>query len=228
MSDSFNDTLRRDIDNQWAQIKKGLFWKTVTSETCSPELYRDLMIEIYHYTRHNSKNQAAAAFVEAPEGLLKFVYRHAAEELGHERMVAHDLRSVGLIPDETILNRQPLPPTEAMIGYLYYVALRYGPIARLGYSFWAESVYSHIGPLLVKISADLSLGPKNITFFGSHIQADKDHAEQVEDAVESFAVTAEDRAAVRQVANTTLFLTGQLMDAVALKHTQRAAALEPA
>lgn len=221
MSDSFNATLRRDIDEQWAQIKKGLFWRTVMAQPVSRELYRDLMLEIHHYTRHNSTNQAAAAFVEAPEGLLKFVYRHAAEELGHEKMVAHDLRTVGLL-DEADLRRKPLPPTEALIGYLYFVALRYGPIARLGYSFWAESVYGHIAELLEKISRDLSLQRHNITFFGSHIQADKDHSAQVEEAVERFAATPADRESVRQVAKTTLFLTGQILDQVALVHQKRA------
>src|SRR5687768_18477655 len=92
-------------------------------------LYQDLMLQVYHYSRHNSMNQAVAAFVPAPEGLLKFVYRHAAEELGHERMVVHDLKSIGLF-EESDLRRAPLPATEALIGYLYYVALRYGPIPR--------------------------------------------------------------------------------------------------
>lgn len=51
--------------------------------------YRDLMPQMWHY---------------------KFVYRHASEELGHERMVVHDLKSVGIC-DETDLNRPPLPAT---------------------------------------------------------------------------------------------------------------------
>jgi hypothetical protein len=106
----------------------------VLNRPVTREFYHDLMVEIYHYTRHNSMNQAATAFVAAPEGLLKFAYHHAADELGHERMVTHDLESIGLL-DRQVLNRAPLPATEALIGYLYFVALKYGPIARLGYSF---------------------------------------------------------------------------------------------
>jgi len=218
MSRHFIETLQQVVDAEWAGIKSGAFWRCVMSEPVPPALYRDLMLQVYHYSRHNSMNQAVAAFVPAPEGLLKFVYRHAAEELGHERMVIHDLKSVGLF-DDADLARQPLPATEALIGYLYYVSLRYGAVARLGYSFWAEGVYGHIAGPFAKISKDLQLTSKNLTFFGSHAQADEAHIQQVTDAIERFAVTPVDQAQVVQVARTTLFLTGQLLDQVARANT---------
>jgi thiaminase len=211
---AFIAELRDTVDAEWAQIKQGRFWSRVQDKPMSRELYRDLMLQVYHYSRHNSMNQAVTAFVPAPEGLLKFVYRHAAEELGHEKMVIHDLKSVGLF-DEADLSQPPLPATEALIGYLYYVSLRYGAVARLGYSFWAEGVYGHIGPALAKMMQDLQLTSKNVTFFGSHAQADVEHIRQVEDAIERFAVSQEDRALVTKVARTTLSLTGQLLEQVA-------------
>lgn len=214
MSQSFVPALHTAIDAQWAQIQQGEFWRRVMREPVQRPLYRDLMLQVYHYSRHNSMNQAVAAFVPAPEGLLKFVYRHAAEELGHERMVIHDLKSIGLF-EESDLAQTPLPATEALIGYLYSVSLRYGAIARLGYSFWAESVYGHIGPGLAKISQDLGLTSKNFTFFGSHAQADVAHQQQVEEAIARYATTAEEQALVSKVAATTLFLTGQILEQVA-------------
>lgn len=219
MNEDFLAHLRTAVDAQWASIKKGEFWRRVMGEPVTHALYRDLMLQVYHYSRHNSMNQAVAAFVPAPEGLLKFVYRHAAEELGHERMVIHDLKSIGLF-DEADLTAPPLPATEALIGYLYYVGLRYGPIARLGYSFWAEGIYQHIAAPFSKISADLQLTSKNVTFFGAHAQADVEHIQQVEDALVRFAVTPQDQALVVQVAVTTLSLTAQLLEQVALKNHQ--------
>lgn len=217
MTASFVGALRSDVEAQWAEIKRGPFWRMVMERPVTRPFYRDLMLQVYHYSRHNSMNQAVAAFVPAPEGLLKFVYRHAGEELGHERMVTHDLRSIGLL-DEADLGRPPLPATEALIGYLYYVGLRYGPLPRLGYSFWAEGAHSHIGELLAKICKDLQLTSKNVTFFGAHAEADVDHIRQVEDALERFAVTPQDQELVRRVATTTLSLTGQLLEQVALRH----------
>ena len=215
---SFIAALRASVDAEWAHIKKGRFWARVMREPVSRELYHDLMMQVYHYSRHNSMNQAVAAFVPAPEGLLKFVYQHAGEELGHERMVIHDLKSIGLFEDAD-LSQPPLPATEALIGYLYYVSLRYGAVARLGYSFWAESIYVHIQDAFRKISADLSLERKNVTFFGSHAQADEAHSQQVDDALARYATTKEDQALVTRVALTTLSLTGQLLEQVARRHS---------
>jgi len=217
MSREFIKSLREAVDNEWANIKQGEFWRRVMTEPVSTALYRDLMLQVYHYSRHNSMNQAVTAFVPAPEGLLKFVYRHAAEELGHEKMVTHDLKSIGQF-DEADLEQAPLPATEALIGYLYYVSLRYGAIARLGYSFWAEGVYGHIRDPFTKISKDLGLTSKNVTFFGSHALADEAHIQQVEEAIEKYALTPEQQASVERVARTTLSLTGQLLDQVARKN----------
>jgi pyrroloquinoline quinone (PQQ) biosynthesis protein C len=217
MQDKFIDSLSKAVDAEWARIKQGAFHARITQRPVSRELYREMMMQVYHYTRHNSTNQAVCAFVDAPEKLLKFVYRHATEELGHEWMAVRDLKSVDLFREED-LSKPPLPATEALIGYLYSVALRYGPVPRLGYSFWAESSYAQIDGWLKKIAADLSLGKQNMTFFSSHIQADVGHAAQVEQALREFVTTPQQQAQVTQVARTTLFLTGQLLDQVARLH----------
>ena len=74
------------------------------------------MCQIFHYTRHNSVNQAAAAFRADPDDLplLRFIYGHAKEELGHERLALHDLRSSGLIGEDggRSIRRSP-PPTRS-------------------------------------------------------------------------------------------------------------------
>jgi pyrroloquinoline quinone (PQQ) biosynthesis protein C len=221
MTVSFVETQRKAVDMEWDKIKQGGFWRRVMEEPVTTELYRDLMLQVYHYSRHNSMNQAVAAFQPAPEGLLKFVYKHAAEELGHERMVVHDLKSIDALR-EGDLSQAPLPATEALIGYLYYVSLRYGAVARLGYSFWAEGVYGHIAEPFGKITRDLNLTSKSLTFFGSHAQADEAHIQQVTDAIEKFATTPENQALVLRVARTTLFLTGQLIEQVAALNPARA------
>ncbi|MES3004110.1 MAG: iron-containing redox enzyme family protein [Pseudomonadota bacterium] len=216
-SHPFVASLRLAVDAEWARIKTSGFWQRVMTAPVTSSLWKDLMLQVYHYSKHNSTNQAVTAFVPAPEGLLKFVYRHAAEELGHERMVTHDLKSVGLL-DEADLTAAPFPATEALTGYLYYVALRYGPVARLGYSFWAEGAHSHIQEVLGKIRQDLQLTSKNVTFFGAHAEADEQHILQVEDAIAKYAVTPQEQELVTRVAQTTLFLTGQLLEEVARRN----------
>jgi len=200
------------IAHMWAQAQAGEFWGHVVSRGCDAELYRITMIQIYHYTRHNSINQAVAALRAEPEqlALLRFVYEHAKEELGHDRLVVHDLKSIGLWRDGEAC-APPLPATEALINYLYAVALREGPIARLGYSYWAESVYGHIGPLLVAARRALTLGDGNMTFFTAHTEVDSRHAEQVRTAIRRAATTPQQAEAIHRVAMTSLWLTTQIL-----------------
>jgi pyrroloquinoline quinone (PQQ) biosynthesis protein C len=170
------------------------------------------MLQIFHYTRHNSINQAIAALRIDPEQmpLLRFVYGHAKEELGHERLVLHDLRSIGLLGEDDVLD-PPLPATDALINYLYGISFREGAIPRLGYSYWAESVYGHIAPLLVSAKESLALDDRNMTFFAAHSEIDSKHAEQVRTTICLAVSTREQADAVHRVAVTSLWLTIQLL-----------------
>jgi hypothetical protein len=217
MKNDFIESLQETVNQRWTRIKSGRFWHHVMNNPVSKDFYHDLLVEIHHYTKHNSMNQAATAFVDAPEGLLKFAYHHAAEELGHERMVTHDLDSIGML-NRDALERAPLPATNALIGYLYFVAFKHGPVARLGYSFWAESVYEHIAEVLAKIKSDLSLVDKNMSFFVAHATIDEKHIVQVVECIDRYAKTPTEQALVRATAETTLFLTGQMLEQVAGLH----------
>jgi pyrroloquinoline quinone (PQQ) biosynthesis protein C len=205
--------LDASIDEIWARARAGQFWRRVTAQGMDRALYRLTMAQLFHYTRHNSINQAAAAFRAAPEDLLllRFVYEHARDELGHERMVLHDLRACGLLGDDEQLD-DPLPATDALIGYLYGVGLREGPLPRLGYSYWAESVYVHIAPLLTATRDSLGLVDRQMTFFAAHAAIDARHAEEVRAALRRSVTTPELAAAVHRVAVTSLWLTTQILE----------------
>ncbi|AKT33625.1 iron-containing redox enzyme family protein [Pseudomonas syringae pv. actinidiae] len=205
------------VDAGWAQIKQGKYWQHSLANPTSPSLYQQIMLQVYHYTRYNSVNQAACAFSADPEQttLLRFVYKHALEELGHERMVLRDLESVGLLPQEM---PAPLAPTQALIAFLNDVAIRKGPIARLGYSYWAEEVYDHIQPILDRFRRDLSLKDEQMTFFVAHSSIDEKHSEEVRLAMQRAVKTEEDRRQIKEVARVTLWLTGQLMEEALRAH----------
>lgn len=208
---AFFNELDAIVEAGWARIKQGDYWKFSLANTTPAALYRQVMLQVYHYTRYNSVNQAACAFSADPEqtSLLRFVYKHALEELGHERMVLRDLEAVGLLPQEM---PAPLAPTQALIAFLNDVAIRKGPIARLGYSYWAEDVYDHIQPILDRFRNDLNLRDEDMTFFVAHSTIDEKHSEEVRLAMERAVKTEEDRQLVREVARVTLWLTGQLLE----------------
>lgn len=206
------------VASEWSKIKAGKFWNLVMSKQVDPQLYKNLMEEIYHYTKHNSINQATAAYKTLPEHrkLLRFVYKHALEELGHENMVIKDLKSANLF-EEGIETRKPLPATQALISFLYQTALEKGAIPRLGYSYWAETCYDHIDGLLKKIAQDLNLHDRQMSFFVAHSEIDSKHSMEVNDTINSCVSLPEDLEEILNTAHVTLYLTGQMLEQVAEK-----------
>ncbi|WP_397451642.1 iron-containing redox enzyme family protein [Pseudomonas sp. NA-150] len=222
--DNFFSELDAIVISGWDKIKKGRYWSRSLEKPITVELYQQVMLQIYHYTRFNSVNQAACAFSADPgqTTLLRFVYKHALEELGHEKMVIRDLESIGALPASL---PAPLPPTQALIAYLNDVAIRLGPIARLGYSYWAEEVYDHIQPILNKFRTDLGLKDEQMTFFVAHSSIDEKHSEEVRLAMQRAVKTDAERALIKEVARVTLYLTGQLLEESLLEYERLAGAL---
>ena len=215
MSMNVVERIEKAINEEWESVKENKLYQLVRAGQLSRSVYEMLMVQVYHYTKYNSVNQAAAAYATDSEkvGLLRFMYKHALEELGHENMVIRDLKSIGADLD-TLLTIKPLPATEALIGYLYSVALREGGVARLGYSLWAEQCYDQIGIILDAFRTDLGLTDENMTFFVAHSVIDEKHADEVREAIAKWVVTEEQVQSVIQVARTTLYLTGKLMESV--------------
>lgn len=212
MTEQFLKVLEEEVTQGWREIHDGPFWCHMKENGLDRELYQVVMVQFWHYTQHNPINQAVAAWRVPPSkmGLLRFCFNHAEEELGHEKMVEHDLRVVGLL--DGALEVPPMRATSALIGYLYSVALMEGAIARLGYSYWAESCYAHAQELLDHMRTDLGLTDQEMSFFVAHAVIDVKHSKEVNEQIERWAVSEEDQAKVLQVAKTTLWLTGQLLD----------------
>jgi len=101
-----------------------------------------------------------------------------------------------------------------LIAYLYHISEHFSPVARLGYSYWAERSYEFIQPLLSMLSDGLGVPKKAMTFFNEHSEIDAKHAEEVEEAIKRFVKTPEDWDAVTEVMVGSLILTTRMMDQV--------------
>lgn len=179
-------------------------------------LYAMYLVETYHYTRHNSRNQAVVATraEDLPIRYMKYCLKHAMEEAGHEMMAFHDLKAMGYSSLNVADLPAPLQETDTLIAYLYRVAAQGEPLARLGYSYWAERSYEFIQPLLQMVSGRLEIPKKAMTFFEEHSEIDEKHAKEVAEVIQSFAETPEDWAAIEDTMVQSLKLTTRMMDAV--------------
>ncbi len=201
---------------EWSvQLQASQLVDHLMSRPVDPRLYALYMLETYHYTFHNARNQALVGI--RARGVrpqyMKFCFEHAEEETGHEKMALHDVNSMGFRLREEDL---PLPPpqTEVLIAYLYWVSERGNPLQRLGYSFWAEDVYGFIDPMLQKVKSDLRLSNSQMTFFVAHSAIDEDHAEEVRRVLVENCTEAQDWEDVERVMLTSLRLTFAMMEGV--------------
>jgi pyrroloquinoline quinone (PQQ) biosynthesis protein C len=208
--------LEQKVAAKWDDIlTNSNFIQHIMQGKATKALYAIYMIETYHYTKHNAKNQALVGV--AGKGLhskyLAYCFHHAHEEVGHEVMALSDIGSIGFDRDKCKALR-PLPATETLIAYLYWVSVTGNPIQRLGYSFWAESVYTYIDPVIKSIQSTLGLTEKNLKFFIAHSAIDADHAEEVEEMLHLVCNEQSDVDDVTFVMENTLALTARILDDV--------------
>lgn len=186
------------------------------SQGCSDRrLYIIYLIETYHYTRHNAKNQALVAvrFEGESNPYFQFCLHHAADEAGHELMALHDLKKLGIDP-QAVITSEPLAATEVLIAYLYWISVQGNPYQRLGYSFWAENCYQSIDAVLKAIQKQMTLTLKEMTFFTEHATLDKKHAEMVHQMISKIATTEQTWNDIERVMQRSLMLTGKILDDV--------------
>ena len=213
--------LKLILDDEMGNLANGdNLEKVLTPGFVDKRLYAIYLIETYHYTYHNARNQALVA--TRPEKLdaryMKYCLKHAMEETGHELMAVHDLKKAGFLQKELKEFRdtdlpKPLMTTEVLIAYLYRVSTTGNPLARLGYSFWAERVYEYLAPLM-EMFTHLGVEKSAMTFLTDHSTIDADHAEEVDRAINMFAKTEQDWEDIENCMRTSLRLKARVMDSV--------------
>lgn len=223
-NDAFFMSLDQTLDQRWTEmIRQRPLLRAIDENRISRRLYAMYMVETYHYTAHNARNQALVGVrpeISAP--YMKFCLEHASEEVGHEKMALHDILSMGLRGTEVPLPA-PLLETELLMSYVYWVSLTGNPLQRLGYSYWAESCYRYINPLIAKLRTHLKLESAQLTFFIAHSDIDAGHFEEVKAIIRRTCRTQADLEAVTRVMENTLDLTANMLDAVYADHERHLA-----
>ncbi|MBX2801426.1 MAG: iron-containing redox enzyme family protein [Myxococcales bacterium] len=187
--------------------------------------YAIYLTQAYHYTSHTPRNQGLVAVrPDLPVAYRKFCLSHAEEEVGHELMALHDLRALGVTADPSAFPL--LPATEMKIAYLYWIAQHGNPVARLGYSFWAENSYGPGGPFLEGMRQSMGLTAAQTTFFDAHADIDAKHGDDVRRVLVKACRTPEDWEAVHRAAQITMRTSFDMLEQE-LQHASALIAGEP-
>ena len=209
--------LKADCGEIWRrQLGQSRVSKLIMSGEIDKEFCAMYLVETYHYTKHNSRNQALVG-VRAngiSDRYRSFCFSHAAEETGHENMALHDMLAALEIRKADAVLPEPLPATDVLIGYLYWISATGNPLQRLGYSFWAESCYEFINPFINLVRDKLQLKDSQMTFFKAHSDIDAEHSKEVDDMLLTCCGSEKDWADVTRVMKTSLELSLAMVDAV--------------
>ncbi len=210
----FADTDAR-IEAVWtALLGKSRLANAILDGKISKSLYAIYMLETFHYTAHNARNQALVGVrPDINPVYAKFCFEHASEEVGHERMALHDLKSIGFALGDAAMPK-PLPETECLIAYLYWISATGNPLQRLGYSYWAEDCYQYINPLIEKLRSTLSLEASQLTFFIAHSDIDAKHFDDIKQTIQRCCKTQQDLDDIAYTMEVTLNLTGKMLEGV--------------
>ena len=135
--------------------------------------YATLMRETYYYTRENPQIQAAAtAFFRGEQRtLVKPFLRHAASEVGHDRLALNDARHLGLDVDGAPSAR-PLPTTIALTAFAYYQIYGGNPIGYLGYLYFLEFMPVTCGADYMRTLQAIDVPASAMSFLADHTAID--------------------------------------------------------
>lgn len=209
--------LERQIEEAWNDLlRNSSFVGGIRSGDFDLRLFGIYLLETYHYTSHNARNQAIAGArtQDRDASYLKFCFEHAAEETGHELMALHDFSALGFKRDPVDSLPPPLPATEILIAYLYWISFQGITVQRLGYSYWAENCYRYINPLIKSVQSGLGLKDSQLTFFTAHGAIDAVHAREVVEVLDRHCKNDADWKAVARVMLTSLGLTRNMLEEV--------------
>jgi len=188
--------------------KLGLCLRRIGQRITLADVYLELASD------DHARNQGLVGVRHADNPVYaKFCFEHAAQEVGHEKMALHDVMSLGL-KNELFDIPPALPETEVLIAYLYWISFTGNPLQRLGYSYWAENAYQFITPLISKLSEILALSPAQLTFFIAHSDIDIEHFNEIKLILRRTCKCQADWEAINTVMETSLRLTGDMLEAV--------------
>lgn len=213
-----------------AELKRPFVLRFLQSPASSDRrTYAMYLTQCYHYTWHTARNQAlvGANLANTDTQYMRYCFEHALEETGHELMALHDLRAIGLDIDDPRRDLpRPLPATELLIAYLYWVATQDNPVQRLGYSYWAERAYPYGSGFREAVEARMKLERRQMTFWYVHAELDDKHADDVARALVNACRSDADWRAVERVTETTIKLSFDLIEQ-AVAEAERLIAGEP-
>jgi pyrroloquinoline quinone (PQQ) biosynthesis protein C len=212
----FVDELEREVAPNRNRLLGAAFFGALRNGTLTRAQYGRFLVEVFHYSRHTPRLLAAASskLKFEDQGLFDRFMENAHEEAGHDRWALQDLASLGW-NIEQVITSDPLPSTEAMVAFSYYVINYLDPLGLLGSNYALETLGSGAATdVASQLQRTLGIGPESLTFLSGHGEADQDHVIHLKRVTNEFARSPEVQRLVVRAAKTVYHLYRAMMDEV--------------
>jgi len=174
------EAFQQVLDTQIANFGSARVFGLLRSGRLQLSHYHSLLLTLFHQTQSSPYTFATAAAncTWTHETIKEYLLCHAEEERTHWRWVIDDLRTSGYAgPDPR--SCFPHPSCEAYISFNERIAHRQ-PVARLAIASVLEGIGAHFGATYGhELLKALRLPREHATFFLSHGETDKRHANEL-------------------------------------------------
>lgn len=187
--------------------------QSVAEGTLRVSQYASIMRQIFHHARENPQIQVLATVRlrgyqrEAAVGF----YRHAASEVGHDRLALNDCAACGVdvsgVPWEN-----PLPATSALLAYPFFVIYNQNPVAYLGYLFFLEFLPTSRGSAIIERLKSCGVPDNAFSFLRDHTTVDVGHNKAMERYCEQLLRTDADVSDAIYTMRTTAYLYQRMLE----------------
>ncbi|MEO0316371.1 MAG: hypothetical protein RL404_48 [Pseudomonadota bacterium] len=176
---TFSGDLVTLTDDYLQAIEASPVMQAMLTGQVSRQGYIDFLVRLYPVVSNFCPMMSATLGVCAdrlPE-LRRFLHQHIQEERGHEHMVLNDLRALGMADVDSVPQRRPALPAQAIIAFNYHGIRAEHPGCVLGMIYVLEILSSlYAGKVALAVSRTLGLAMSSgFSFLDSHATLDEDH-----------------------------------------------------
>ena len=153
----------------------------LASGEMTPDMYREIVREVFHYSRESPQLHAMAAihFHGRERDMVKTFFNHATAEICHDQLALNDFITLGGDPTP-VPYENPLPSTTALVGFAYYQMHRLNPLGFVGYIYFLEFLPTSIGERALGWLDAIGVPAGATSFLRDHAEIDMSHNKLME------------------------------------------------
>ena len=198
------------------RIKSTTMLQTILEGRPDKHHYAGYLLNVYHYAQHSPAviSLAGSRCIQSHPELGRYLFRHAAEEIGHEHWALSDLKDLGM-REEQINSMRPTSSCMSMIALEYYVAGTWNPVALFGWLYALESLGDAMGTILSQsLGQGLQLEGKGVYFLEGHGEADHHHTLDLKEQIIKHVTRTQDRDDIFYIAQISSDLYARMIEEV--------------